>query len=316
MSSLSTLIRKIHRTRCGVSPNNGRRINEQFSHQTRSGRPRSKCSQVTEDCCTLTSFADGFDISLMGPLAMSMMCVMKICTNAVNFVFGFAMLAGCASTNVTRQTPMTAPGLARPNQIWVYDFIASYSDMPSGSSLAGRVGRPSTAPTSEELEAGRRYGALIAQDLVQNIQAMGMPAIQAGPGASPQVGDAIIRGYIVSTEGGGAGAMAKRLVIGFGAGTAEMDTVVEGFVVTSQGLRRLGSGTLSSSGNKTPGLIVPAAVTIATGSPVGLIVVGGAKLYGAASGRSGLEGRAKATADEIANQLRIRFQDRGWIPQG
>ena len=144
---------------------------------------------------------------------------------------------------------------------------------------------------------------------------MGMPAIQAGPGSSPQVGDGVIRGYIVSTEGGGAGAMAKRLVIGFGAGTAEMDTVVEGFVVTPQGLRRLGSGTLSSSGNKTPGLMVPAAVTIATGSPVGLIVVGGAKLYGAASGRSGLEGRAKATADEIATQLRIRFQDRGWIPQ-
>jgi hypothetical protein len=92
-----------------------------------------------------------------------------------------------------------------------------------------------------------------------------------------------------------------------------MNTVVEGYVMTSQGLRRLGSGTLTSSGNKSPGLVVPAAVAIATGNPVGLIVVGGAKIYGAASGRSGLEGRAKATADEIANQLRIRFEDRGWI---
>ncbi len=42
-------------------------------------------------------------------------------------------------------------------------------------------------------------------------------------------------------------------------------------------------------------------------------VVGGAKIYGETSGRSGLEGRAKATADEIAEQLRMRFQDRGWI---
>jgi hypothetical protein len=234
--------------------------------------------------------------------------------NATGLLFAFAMLAGCASTSVTRQTPMTAPGLARPNQIWVYDFVAAASDMPVSSSLAGRVGAPSTPPTAKELETGRRYGALIAQDLVQDIQAMGMPAIQGGRGASPQVGDGIIRGYIVSTEGGSAGAMAKRLVIGFGAGTAEMDTVVEGLVVTPQGLRRLGSGTLTSSGNKTPGLIVPAAVTIATGNPIGLIVVGGAKIYGAASGRSGLEGRAKATADEIASQLRIRFEDRGWIP--
>jgi hypothetical protein len=245
------------------------------------------------------------------------MADMKFHANAIGlFLFGVAMLlAGCASTSVTQQTPMVAPGLARPNQIWVYNFVAASSDMPASSSLAGRVGAPSTPPTPEDIEAGRKYGGLIAQDLVQDIQAMGMPAILAGPGSLPQVGDAVIRGYVVSTEGGGASAMAKRLVIGFGAGTAEMDTVVEGFVVTPQGLRRLGSGTLSSSGNKTPGLMVPAAVTIATGSPVGLIVVGGAKLYGAASGRSGLEGRAKATADEIATQLRIRFQDRGWIPQ-
>lgn len=92
-----------------------------------------------------------------------------------------------------------------------------------------------------------------------------------------------------------------------------MDTLVEGYVMMAQGLRRLGSGTLSSSGSRTPGMIVPAAVAIASGNPVGLIVAGGMKIYGEASGRNQLEGRAKATADEIAAQLRIRFQDRGWI---
>ncbi len=146
---------------------------------------------------------------------------------------------------------------------------------------------------------------------------MGMTTIEAGSGAGawPQIGDGVIRGYIVSTEGGGAKSMAKRLVIGFGAGTAEMDTVVEGFVVTPQGLRKVGTGTLVSSGIKAPGLVVPAAVAIAAANPVGLIVVGGLKIYGVASGRSGLQGRAKSTADEIAVQLKLRFQDRGWIAQ-
>jgi hypothetical protein len=228
------------------------------------------------------------------------MAVMKFDAKAIGLLFVVAMLAGCASTNVTQQTPMTAPGLARPNQIWVYDFVAAPSDMPAGSSLAGQVGAPSTPPTPEEIETGRQYGAIIAQQLVKDIQNMGMPAIEAGPGSSPQVGDAIIRGYIVSTEGGGAGGMVKRMVIGFGSGTAEMDTVVEGYLVTPQGLRKLGSGTLTSSGNKTPGLIVPAAVAIAAANPVGLIVVGGVKIYGAASGRSGVEGRAKATQDQVS----------------
>jgi hypothetical protein len=42
-------------------------------------------------------------------------------------------------------------------------------------------------------------------------------------------------------------------------------------------------------------------------------VMGGAKVIGAATGRTGLEGRAKQTADEIAKQLKQRFIARGWI---
>jgi hypothetical protein len=240
---------------------------------------------------------------------------MKSYVNVIGLLLGVAMLAGCASTKVVEQTPLTAPGLARPNKIWVYDFVAAPSDMPADSSLAGQVGAPSTPLTRDEIETGRKYGAIIAEELAKDIRNMGLTAIQGNVGAWPQVGDGVIRGYIVSTEGGGTGSMVKRMVIGFGAGTAEMDTVVEGYVVTPQGLRKLGSGTLTSSGNKTPGLVVPAAVAIAAANPVGLIVVGGLKIYGAASGRSGLEGRAKSTADEIAAQLKIRFQDRGWIAQ-
>jgi hypothetical protein len=200
--------------------------------------------------------------------------------------------------------------MARPNRIWVYNFVANPADMPADSSIRGQVGAPSTPPTAEQLQEGRQLGAMIGADLVVNINAMGLSAMQAGPGSSPQVGDGVIRGYLVSVQGG---STVKRLVIGFGAGSSEMDTVVEGYTVTPQGWRKLGSGTLTSSGSKTPGLVVPAAVAIATANPIGLIVVGGAKIYNEASGKSGLEGRAKATADEISDQLKIRFQDRGWI---
>ena len=205
---------------------------------------------------------------------------------------------------------MVSPGLARPNQIWVYDFIADPAQMPPNSSIAADLSAPSASPTAEELETGRELGAAIAKDLVADIQAMGLPAAQAGPGAAPQVGDGVIRGYLVSVQGGSA---VKRFFVGFGAGSSELDTVVEGYAVTPEGWRKLGSGTLSSSGNKTPGLIAPAAVTIATGNPLGLIIVGGMKIYGEESGRNRIEGRAKATADAIAEQLKIRFQDRGWI---
>jgi hypothetical protein len=82
--------------------------------------------------------------------------------------------------------------------------------------------------------------------------------------------------------------------------------------VTPQGLGKLGSGTVDSVGNQTPGAAVGVvAGLIATGNPAGLIVSSGMKLYG--EGSSTLEGRAAATAKEIAAQIRPRFQQQGWI---
>jgi hypothetical protein len=225
-------------------------------------------------------------------------------------LFSVVILAGCASTNVTEQTPISKEAIARPNRILVYDFAATPADIPADSAVAGQVSAPSAPPSAEDIETGRKLGALIAQRLAEDIQEMGIPAFRAQAGASPQVGDGVIRGYLVSTEAGRTG---RRFIIGFGAGKAEMETVVEGYVMTPQGLRRLGSGKLSAAGGKTPGMVMPAAVAIASGNPIGVAVIGGAKIYGEMSGRSGLEGRAKATADEIAEQLKIRFRERGWI---
>jgi hypothetical protein len=251
-----------------------------------------------------------FSMKAEHPAVTNRRFAMKSCYQIVLAFFALAVLAGCASTQVTQQTPMVSPGLPRPNQIYVYDFVADPARIPADSSISAGLSAPSTPPTAEELETGRKLGAMIAQDLAADIQAMGLSAVHAGPGSAPQVGDGVIRGYLISVEGGSA---AKRFVIGFGSGASEMDTIVEGYAVTRQGWRKLGSGTLSSSGNKMPGMVAPAAVAIATGSPIGVIVMGGAKIYGEASGRNTLEGRAKSTADAIAEQLKIRFQNRGWI---
>src|SRR5260221_11248120 len=169
---------------------------------------------------------------------------MRSCRRLVLCLIAIVAAAGCASTNVTQQTPMSKLGLARPNQIWVYNFVTNRSDMPADSSIGGQVGAPSTPPTSEQMEQGRQLGALIAQELVADINAMGLSAVQAGPGSSPQGGDGVIRGYLVSGQSGSA---AQRFVIGFGAGTSAMDTVVEGYAFTPQRGRKLGWGTPSSS---------------------------------------------------------------------
>jgi hypothetical protein len=74
-------------------------------------------------------------------------------------------IAGCASTKVTQQTPISSPGLS--------------DDMPANSSIADEVSTSSTPTTVTQIEEGRQLGALIAKDLVADIQEMGLPAIQA-----------------------------------------------------------------------------------------------------------------------------------------
>ena len=76
--------------------------------------------------------------------------------------FTLAVLAGCASMNVTQQTPMGSQGLARPNQIWVYDFIADPAKIPADSSISAGLRAPSSPPSAEGLETGRQLGAAIA----------------------------------------------------------------------------------------------------------------------------------------------------------
>src|SRR5262245_19852592 len=137
---------------------------------------------------------------------------------AISIFFALTVLAGCASTRVTQQTPMASPELARPNQIWIYDIIADPARVPADASIGPGVSAPSKPLTANELETGRSLSAIIAKSLVADIQAMGLPAVQAGPGATPKVGDGVLRGYLVSVESGSAG---KRFVIGFSAGSSE-----------------------------------------------------------------------------------------------
>ena len=120
----------------------------------------------------------------------------------------------------------------------------------------------------------------------------------------------MIRGNLLSIDEGSA---TKRVAIGFGSGASNLTTAVEGFQMTAQGLRKLGSGTLESGGGKTPGGALGVAAFIATANPAGLIIGLGMKSYGEFSGSAKIEGRGKETAKEIAKMIKPKFQEQGWI---
>jgi len=212
-------------------------------------------------------------------------------------LFALAFLAGCASTKITNEQ-LVHGKLPRPDHILVYDFVASSGDVPMDSSVAG------------EYDEHRQIGAEIATQLVEEILGMGMPAVRAGKETMPEINDILIRGYLLTMSEGSA---AKRMTIGFGSGSSKLQVAAEGYQVTAQGLQKLGSGTVDAGGSKGPGAALGAAAFIATANPAGLIVSGGMKVYGEASGKAKIGGRAKQAAKEIADHLKTRFEEQGWI---
>jgi hypothetical protein len=235
---------------------------------------------------------------------------MTTLNRVVYLLLALVVLAGCAQTTVTSRDEYTGGRIARPNRIIVHDFAASHADVPPGSAVAGQYPPHSTPQTSKELEVGRHLGAQVGKELVADIQKMGLPAVGPAGQPAPQVGDLVIMGYFESVDSGSA---AKRIVLGFGSGAADLKTAVEGYLMTDKGLRRLGSGTVDADTGKAPGVAVPLVVAAATGNPIGLIVSTAVKTEGQLSGRTTIDGAAKRTADDIAAQLRGAFEKQGWI---
>jgi hypothetical protein len=220
-------------------------------------------------------------------------------------------VAGCATSKVTaRESEIGDERIAKPDHIYVYDFAATAADMPTDVAVSSQLAEPSKPPSAEEIETGRKLGELVASSLASKITAMGLPAVHAGAISKPRVGDIVIHGQFGSIEEGSAG---KRLVLGFGSGKAELKTAVEAYQVTATGLRKLGSGAIDSGGGKSPGLIVPLAVTVATANPIGLVVVGAAKAGSEISGRNKIEASAERTAAQIATEFEAAFKKQGWI---
>ena len=235
---------------------------------------------------------------------------MKTVNRMVTFILFVALLVGCASSHVVNRQEYKGGKIARPSHILIYDFAATSADVPTDSAIAGQYGEHGTPQTSEQLAAGRQAGASIARVLTEEIRKMGLPAEQATQSSQPQIGDLVIRGYILSVDEGDA---AKRVAIGFGTGASHLRTAVEGFLMTDKGLKKLGSGTEDAGGSKSPGTAVALAGAIATANPAGLIISTAMKVHGEASGSSKVEGRAEDTAKEIATELKKKFKEQGWI---
>src|SRR5262245_34409816 len=168
------------------------------------------------------------------------------------------LAAGCASSRVVqRQSAVEAEELTRPAHVIVYDFDGTPADLPSDSVIARYYEQRTVPQTPAQIELGRRLGHLVAENLVKELRAPGIPAQHVDTAPVPLVDDGIIRGVFIAVD---KGSPVARMLIGFGAGAAEMKTLVELYIVTATGLRPVASGQIEAKGGKLPGMLVPMGV--------------------------------------------------------
>jgi hypothetical protein len=234
----------------------------------------------------------------------------SLCSGPLAVLIG-ALLACAPKVHVTDQDSYAGGKLPRPEHVYVYDFAGTPEDVPPTSSLSGKPELTPAAQSAEDRALNRQIGAELAEALVAEIEAMGMPAYHATPQTVPSWGDLVLQGTLLSVVEGSA---TERVAIGMGKGAAELRVALEGFRMTPDGLVKLGGGTAGTEASKSPGAAVPLGVLLATKNPIGLIVSTGMQLHREETGEATIHGKVRLVAKQVAAVLRTRFEEQGWIP--
>ncbi len=220
-----------------------------------------------------------------------------------------ALLAACASSEVTSQKRYEGE-LAKPARIVVSDFAATPQDVPNDSALAGLYATRETPQSEEEIALGRELGALVAKELVEELNDRGIQAVRAASGAQPALGDGVIKGAFVAVD---EGSRLKRMLIGFGSGAAELRTLVEGYQQQEDGLQPLGSAEIEAGGGQMPGVLAPIGIGAAAGRAATSAIIAGSANVVKEVGPETLQAAAERTAGEVADVVEEAYRKRGWL---
>ena len=240
---------------------------------------------------------------------------MRLCRQALRVVglLSAVALAGCAESTVQPEQETYMTHLPPPSVVLVHKFGVNLNEVSTTQGLYGRavdaIDQESTSQEAQHL--AQEVSDALADELVKQINGMGLPARRAGQDANVPQNALVITGYFVDID---AGNKARQLVIGLGAGQAKIDAQVQVLSATGGGYRTLLEFKTHTDSGEMPG----AAVTMGAGAAAqGGMTAGMAAVNVAAGGvkayRSAMGGMAGRTADKAAAYMSKFFASEGWI---
>jgi hypothetical protein len=226
-----------------------------------------------------------------------------------------AALAACGSdtdSEVTnKMSKKDRKSLPQPAQILVYDFAVSPSEVAADSAAAARLKGAGDDPDSNAARTSLEHqiAAIVSEKLVEELQDLDLPARRWSGPAPAGVGIYTIEGQFVTLDEGNA---AMRLIIGFGIGGTEMETLVQAYASEPTGKRLLAEATVSSESSSMPGL----AATLPAGAAISGVGVATAISTGVGLVReinTDVREGAEDTAEAIVELMEPRFEKLDWI---
>lgn len=224
------------------------------------------------------------------------------------------LLAGCAGS-VTHATQYSAQPEIRPDNIYVYSFDSSPDQVKLDSSgviqkIKSRFDGASAA--QKQAQEAAEVREQVADEIVQQLQSMGLRAIRSDVPAPADQNVLLIQGKFDTIDSGN---RRRRMLIGLGAGKSELSTSVQLLYKPAGGEPHLVQRfDASADSGKMPGIAETAGVGAAAGH-IATSAAAGAGLHGVAETRhGGAAGNAKKLAESIAKQVAEIGKAQGWLP--
>jgi hypothetical protein len=199
-------------------------------------------------------------------------------------IAALALLAGCAAQ--VSDVAQRQPGAARPVEILV--------------AVNASPGR------SADTTIARNIATVLQSELVRRLTKTKLTAAPFTPGEVPADADVL---HVVIT-GANPGDRLRRIVIGFGAGRAELRATADFAPVGDASQAPLLTFSTASDSGYKPGLIVPGAVAAGSGNALGLAIGGGVDIVTNIQG--GLAKPTEKTAAAIVTRLKKYYASVGW----
>lgn len=221
--------------------------------------------------------------------------------------------AACAPTHVQTTQSYSGPELPRPDIVIVREFAVTPDQVKLDSGLSARARRVMSdrSITAQEIEVAHRAAAVIAATLVNEIQHLGLPAMQAD-GTTAAGKALIIDGQVLAIDEGN---RTRRNLIGLGAGRSEIDAEAQiYYLMPATGSQLLQHFTANAESGNKPGAAETMGVGGAVGRAAESTVVGvGAGVASETLGTN-VDADGQRMAKAIAKKLSQFFVRQGWIP--